>query len=132
MTIFQCPKSIPKGRWRTLWSACAEELGDGTVSDARLLERMVLHLMSAHSALNSAQEEPFVSGSKGQTVEHPGFKVAARADALALSLARQLRLTPLVRSHGNEGATEEEEGSDDDPIAAARDELAQRRAAKAG
>ena len=31
-----------------------------------------------------AAKEPFVAGSTGQLTEHPGFKVAARCDELAI------------------------------------------------
>ena len=37
-----------------------------------------------------AAKEPFVEGSTGQLTEHPGFKVAARRDELALRLYRVL------------------------------------------
>ena len=37
-----------------------------------------------------AAKEPFVAGSTGQLTEHPGFKVAARCDELAVRLYRDL------------------------------------------
>ena len=37
-----------------------------------------------------AAKEPFVAGSTGQLTEHPGWKVAARCDELALRLYRVL------------------------------------------
>ena len=123
----RCPAAIPKGRWRDLWTSCLEGLGDPSRADARLLDRMVLNLMSAEAALKTALRKPYVLGSTGQQVEHPAFKVAARCDTQTLAIARQLRLTPLARSSGtaNQGKAKAEE----DPFDALEqaDELARAR-----
>jgi hypothetical protein len=51
------------------------------------------NLAKAESASAEAAKEPFVKGSTGQLTEHPGFKIAARCDELALRLYRELKWT---------------------------------------
>ena len=48
------------------------------------------NLVRAEAAMALAVGEPFVKGSTRQLVEHPGFKVAARCDELALRLYAKL------------------------------------------
>ena len=55
-----------------------------------LWARFHANLARAEAAMAEAIEEPFVKGSTGQLVEHPGFKVAARCDDLALRLYAKL------------------------------------------
>lgn len=86
-----------------------EMLVHPTRSDLKLLERMILNLMAAQQALADAQREPMVIGSTGQLVENSQFKVAARCDGVAISMARQLCLTPAT------GGGEVDQG-DDDPF----------------
>lgn len=86
------PSSIPSGRWADLWTDCLDELGEPSRVQARILERMVLNLIAADIALEAAQAEPSVKGSKGQPVEHPMFQVAARCDTQARNNAKELRL----------------------------------------
>ena len=52
--------------------------------------RFRANLTAAEEAMKAAEAEPFVIGSTGQPVEHPGFKTAARCDALALRLYKEL------------------------------------------
>lgn len=108
--------------WR---SALAELRGrpDFAMSDVALLERLVLNRMAADNALAQAEADPYVEGSTGQLVAHPGYAVAARCDGVAISLARQLRLSPMTRD-----AIEAEE---DDVPASTIDEIAKRRGLRA-
>jgi len=55
-----------------------------------LWSRLTENLARAEAAMADAAKEPFVAGSTGQLTEHPGFKVAARCDELALRLYRVL------------------------------------------
>ena len=48
------------------------------------------NLARADAAMAEAIQEPFVHGSTGQLVEHPGFKTAARCDELALRIYAKL------------------------------------------
>ena len=118
------------GRWRDLRADALASLDEPTKADLRLLDRFVQNLQSADEVHTEATAEPFVEGSTGQITEHPGFKVAARCDGTALSIARQLKLTPFVRDRDtDDDATEETEA--DDPILRARDDLAERRRTRA-
>ena len=69
-----------------------------------LWARMAENLQVAQRALSEAVREPFTTGSTGQLVEHPGFRVAARADELALKLYRALTAgqDELIESMGRE------------------------------
>ncbi len=116
-----------KGRWRSEWETIAtqlEEQASHTPADLDLLSRLIDNRIHAVNALETAGLEPFVAGSTGQLTEHPGFKVAARCDGVAISLARQLRITPFTRGHiaGDE--------MDGDALAEL-DELAERRRGRA-
>ena len=55
-----------------------------------LWARFDANVARADAAMAEAIEEPFVQGSTGQLVEHPGFKTAARCDELALRLYAKL------------------------------------------
>jgi hypothetical protein len=54
--------------------------------------RFEANLEVSRLALEAAMAEPWVPGSKGQPVAHPGFAVAAKADDVALRLATELRM----------------------------------------
>ena len=58
--------------------------------EERMWARFRANLEAAEEAMKAAEAEPFVVGSTGQPVEHPGFKTAARCDELALKLYREL------------------------------------------
>ena len=58
--------------------------------EERLWSRFRANLEAAEEAMKAAEAEPFVVGSTGQPVEHPGFKTAARCDELALRLYKEL------------------------------------------
>lgn len=122
------PKFV--GRWKTLRADIVAQLDSPTRSDLQLVDRLVVNLRLAEEATALAEETPFVEGSTGQLTEHPGFKVAHRCDGQAVSFARQLRLTPFVRSNATSSESDEAE-EEADPILRARDELAARRAARA-
>ena len=53
--------------------------------------------MLARTARQAAEAEPFVEGSKGQLVAHPGLRVAAEAERDACRYAGALLLTPEAR-----------------------------------
>jgi hypothetical protein len=58
--------------------------------ESALWSRFTENLARADEAMAEAAKQPFVAGSTGQLTEHPGFKVAARCDELALRLYRVL------------------------------------------
>lgn len=95
-------------------------------TDAAILERMLQHREAAVDALEAAQSEPWVTGSTGQLVAHPGFAVAAREEQVAMALARQLDLGPAGRRLRS-GAGDGDDKSEADPFEEF-DELATRRA----
>lgn len=55
-----------------------------------LWERFHANLARVEVAMADAARDPFVKGSTGQLTEHPGFRVAARCDELALRLYAKL------------------------------------------
>ena len=61
-----------------------------TERESALWSRFTENLARADEAMAEAAKEPFVAGSTGQLTEHPGYKVAARCDELALKLWRVL------------------------------------------
>jgi P27 family predicted phage terminase small subunit len=66
-------------------------------TDAELLESYVRAIALARTARLTAAASPFVEGSKGQLVAHPGLKVAAEAERDAHRYATALLLTPEAR-----------------------------------
>ena len=95
--------NAPKGldaAGRELWITTQRHLraqGTWKDADAPLLESFVRAVALARTARAAAADEPFVPGSKGQLVPHPGLKVAAEADATACRYAGALLLTPQAR-----------------------------------
>jgi phage terminase small subunit len=69
----------------------------------------VRKLLLAKTSREAAELDPFVEGSKGQLVAHPGLKVSREAERDALSIAKALLLTPEARkrhqvaAHADEG-----------------------------
>lgn len=61
------------------------------------LDEYVYAKQDARRARAAAATDPYVEGSTGQMVEHPGFKLAAAADNRAMTLAKELLLTPAAR-----------------------------------
>lgn len=118
-----------EGRWKSLRQDIVGQLDSPTGSDLQLVDRLVVNLRLAEEMTELAEAQPLIEGSTGQLREHPGFQVAARCDSQAVSFARQLRLTPFVRS--NATSSESDDAEEDDPILRARDELAARRASRA-
>jgi hypothetical protein len=45
---------------------------------------------AARSALEAAAADPWVKGSRGQLVAHPGFAVAVRLDTVAVKIATEI------------------------------------------
>ena len=66
-------------------------MAEGSPIDA-MRAQMRAHLEAGAEALEAARAEPFVTGSRGQLAEHPGFAVAARSHDVAVRFARQLRI----------------------------------------
>lgn len=114
------PSTIPKGKWRTTRKAILAEIGEPTRLETELVDRMILNLIHAENAMRLASEQPLVIGSRDQEVEHPGFKIAARCDGAALSIAKQLGVVNAVEAEAEVQQSEVE------------DELAAVRARKAG
>ena len=85
---------------RALWLRVQRHLrGQSTWedTDAPLLESYVRCLLTARTAREAAVAEPFVAGSQGQLVAHPGVKMAADAERDAHRYATLLLLTPEAR-----------------------------------
>ena len=124
------PQRIPAGRWAREWEACRNELAsrEAPATDWPLLERMILNRIAAADALVAAMAKPWIVGSQGQEVAHPGFVAAARADGVAIALARQLVLTPAARKALAAPAPVEAPADDSLDALDAVDELAPRRA----
>jgi len=93
------PKGLdPAGR--ELWAAAQRHLRAQETwqdADAPLLESYVRAVCLSRTAREAAAEEPFVEGSKGQLVAHPGLRVAAEAERDAHRYATALLLTPEAR-----------------------------------
>jgi P27 family predicted phage terminase small subunit len=105
--------NAPKGldqAGRDLWSSAQHQLkaqGTWQDSDAPLLESYVRAVSLARTARELAAREPFVEGSKGQLVAHPGLRVAAEAERDACRYAGALLLTPEARQRHEIKAPEE-------------------------
>ena len=54
--------------------------------------RFVESVAATRHALAAARAEPWVRGSRGQLVAHPGFGVAAKLEMVAVRIAAELRL----------------------------------------
>lgn len=119
-----------EGEWQDLQTEIIEAIEEPTQTDLRMADRLVQNLRTAALHMKLADAEPLVEGSTGQLTEHPSYKVAARCDNTAVSLARQLKLTRFVRERDASDEIEETE-DEDDPILKARDDLAARRRTRA-
>lgn len=109
------PKDLdPAGR--AVWKAAQNQLrtqGTWKRVDAELLATYCRNVALARTARSQAAAEPFVSGSQGQPVAHPGLKVAAEAEAAALRSATALLLTPEARKRHGVGAETVEDALDE-------------------
>ena len=56
------------------------------------------NVVAARGARAAAAAQPYVEGSSGQLVAHPGLRVADTAEAAATRYATALLLTPEARS----------------------------------
>lgn len=63
-----------------------------------LLDQLAAAMNAARIAREKAADEPFVEGSTGQLVAHPGTRTAEAAEAKALGIANALLLTPDARA----------------------------------
>lgn len=141
----EVPTRIEGARWRRLYRASRMELeqrGDWTALAAEQLESLVLNLEEAAACRAEVKKARTVKGSTGQPVPNPLGSAAGRCDAVALSLAKALKLTPDTRGTSApagdvpvgddddepEGAGVQDDFADLDEVARAR----QRRNAKAG
>ncbi len=118
------PRSIPKGRWRTTRTEILERLGKPTRIEVELVDRLILNLLEAETALKVAAKEPYISGSRDQITEHPGFRIAARCESTALAIATKLGVLDVGKR--NDESTEEA-----GPVERVEDELAAIRKRKA-
>jgi|SRR5215212_1245362 len=85
---------------RSLWQRVQGHLREQETwgdTDAELLEAYVRAVATFRAARRGSASEPFVDGSKGQLVAHPGLKVAAGAEGVAHRFASSLLLTPEAR-----------------------------------
>jgi P27 family predicted phage terminase small subunit len=93
------PDDLPEHA-RLLWKRAQRHLRRQETwadTDAPLLEAYVRAVALARAARTAAAADPFVPGSQGQLVAHPGLKVAAEADRDACRYASCLLLTPVTR-----------------------------------
>jgi hypothetical protein len=87
-------------RMRRIYVGCRLELehrGAWTKLAAAELEDLVEKLALAEKMRKDAAAEPFVAGSMGQLVPHPGHALAVRYGDAALKLAKALKVTPDTR-----------------------------------
>jgi P27 family predicted phage terminase small subunit len=95
-----------------LWHQTQRQLrrqGSWQDTDREALERYVRAVTLYRSARVAAESEPFVEGSKGQLVAHPGMKLAREAAQDAHRYAEALLLTPEARKrHGIEAPAADE------------------------
>src|SRR4051794_24620657 len=82
--------------WRDTWRALDAQ-GTWQPHDVAALARYVRAEQTARAMRAVAREAPFTTGSTGQLVPHPGWKVAAEADRDAAQRAAELLLTPAAR-----------------------------------
>lgn len=102
-TVAKRGLNAPKGiddAGRELWASTQRHLRAQETwqdADAPLLESYIRAVCLARTARDIATGQPFVEGSKGQLVAHPGLKVAAEAERDACRYATALLLTPEAR-----------------------------------
>ena len=97
------PRELPS-EGAKLWRAAVRHLkrqGTWQDTDAPLLEAYVKSVVTARKARALADAEPFVTGSRGQLVPHPGLKLAADAQRDACRYATTLLLTPEARKRNH-------------------------------
>ena len=85
-------------RFESIRDAILSRIESPTALDRALVDRLVTNLRLAEEASAMAEAEPFTKGSRGQLVEHPGFRIAARCDTYAIQASRQLEpvLVPIT------------------------------------
>lgn len=116
----QVPKAIPaRSRWRATRSEILARLGEPTRLETELTDRLILNLIEADRALTDATKDPIQTGSRGQLVEHPGFRIAARCESTALSIAVKLGVLDVARP-----TSEDNDEKEEAPVDRVEDELA--------
>ena len=118
------PQGIPAGRWRATRKEILARLGEPTRLETELVDRLVLNLVEAETALKVAAKEPYISGSRDQVTEHPGFRIAARCESTALSIATKLGVLEVAKRT-------DENTEETGPVERVEDELAAIRKRKA-
>ena len=114
------PKAIPaRSRWRATRSEILARLGEPTRLETELTDRLILNLIEADRALTDARKDPIQTGSRGQLVEHPGFRIAARCESTALSIAVKLGVLDVARP-----IAEDNDETEAAPVEKVEDELA--------
>ena len=118
------PRTIPAGRWRATRKTVLDQIGEPTRLEVELVDRMILNLVEAETALKVAAKEPYITGSRDQVTEHPGFRIASRCEATALSIAVKLGVVQVDRKRDNAE-------TEPTPVERVEDELAAIRRRKA-
>ena len=118
------PRTIPAGRWRATRKTVLDQIGEPTRLEVELVDRMILNLVEAETALKGAAKEPYITGSRDQVTEHPGFRIASRCEATALSIAVKLGVVQVDRKRDNAE-------TEPTPVERVEDELAAIRRRKA-
>lgn len=78
--------------WADLQADILATIEEPTPTDRVMIQRFVANLRLADRASAMADAEPLITGTKGQLIEHPGFRLAARAQKVALTIGRQLKV----------------------------------------
>lgn len=98
------PRGLTKAS-QGLWKRSLAQLraqGDWDDGLAPLLERYVRAMERARLSQAAATTQPFIEGSQGQVVAHPGLRIAAAADRDAQEYAKQLGLVPDTTRRGDD------------------------------
>ncbi len=96
----KAPPGLADTHSRKLWldaQRALREQGTWANTDAPLLESYCRSVTLARTARAAIAVEPFITGSRGQPVPHPGIKMARDAEADARAAAAALLLTPEAR-----------------------------------
>ena len=96
---YRAPMDLPADA-REVWRQTARWLDEqGTLedSDGEALRRYCSAVSTARAMRAAAHAEPWTTGSTGQLVPHPGWRLAAEADRDAARYAGDLLLTPAAR-----------------------------------
>ena len=98
---------------QALFDSCKAQLeaqGTWQDTDSSLLDQYASAVVRSRVIRREAEEEPWVEGSKGQKVAHPGFKIAKDDEEAVLKYAKELLLTPKQRKSA--GVANAEDGDE--------------------